>query len=80
MFASNTLFLALIALTGVASARLQYRQSASASNVTILSIGKSNNATGGEGFVAAGGKLSPFGDIGAGCGVNWQNGVAYGGR
>lgn len=77
MLAPNTILFAFVAFAGVATARLQYR--GSASNVTILSIGKSNNSTGGEGFVAAGGKLSPFGDIGAGCGVNWQDGVAYGG-
>lgn len=77
MFAPNALCLALIALVGAASAGLQYQ--GTASNVTIVSIGKSNNETGGEGFVAAGGRLDPFGAIGTGCGVNWQDGVAYGG-
>lgn len=48
-------------------------------NVTILSLGNTTNSTGGEGHVAAGGKLSPFGDIGVGCGVNWENEVGYGG-
>lgn len=66
----------------------EYSSSASASysssmpsmyNVTILSLGNTTNSTGGEGHVAAGGKLSPFGDIGVGCGVNWENEVGYGG-
>ena len=53
---------------------------AAASNVTILSLGKTSNSTGGEGHVAAGGILQPFGSIGVGCGVNWDgDGKGYGG-
>ncbi|KAI5367414.1 hypothetical protein Slin15195_G025420 [Septoria linicola] len=66
--------LALLACVGISTA-----SQIGGSNVTILELGKGKNSTGGEGFVAAGGKLRPFGDIGVACGVNWQDGVAYGG-
>lgn len=69
---------------GAALEERGYESSSSSSmpsmyNVTILSLGNTTNSTGGEGHVAAGGKLSPFGDIGVGCGVNWENEVGYGG-
>lgn len=73
-------FIGLLAFSGAfASATLQHRDFP-ASNVTVVSQDKTTNSTGGEANVAIAGTLSPFGSIGAGCGVNWDNGVAYGGR
>ncbi|KAH5324036.1 hypothetical protein HBI23_230930 [Parastagonospora nodorum] len=47
--------------------------------VAVTSLEKHVNATSGSGNVAAAGRLSPFGDIGTGCGINWQEDVSYGG-
>lgn len=69
----------LLAIAGISTARsLRYRDFP-ASNVTVLSLDKTSNSTGGQANVAIGGVLNPFGSIGAGCGVNWDSGVAYGG-
>lgn len=72
--------LSLLALAGASSAASIQQRTFPASNVTVLAQGKTTNSTGGEAHVAIGGVLSPFGSIGAGCGVNWDNGVAYGGK
>lgn len=72
--------ISVLALAGASTAASLQRRDFSASNVTVLSLDKKYNSTGGEGHVAIGGVLSPFGSIGAGCGVNWDNGVAYGGK
>jgi hypothetical protein len=50
-----------------------------ANDVDITSLDKNVTSTSGVGNVAAAGSLSPFGDIGVGCGINWQAGVSYGG-
>ncbi|CAN9417037.1 unnamed protein product [Alternaria sp. RS040] len=50
-----------------------------ANDVDITSLEKNVTSTSGVGNVAAAGSLTPFGDIGVGCGINWQAGVSYGG-
>jgi hypothetical protein len=50
-----------------------------ANGVDITSLTKNVTSTSGSGNVAAAGSLTPFGDIGVGCGINWQADVAYGG-
>ncbi|CAN9438260.1 unnamed protein product [Alternaria alternata] len=50
-----------------------------ANDVDITSLDKNVTSTSGVGNVAAAGSLTPFGDIGVGCGINWQAGVSYGG-
>ncbi|KAI4914754.1 hypothetical protein J4E90_004786 [Alternaria incomplexa] len=50
-----------------------------ANGVEITSLTKNVTSTSGIGNVAAAGNLSPFGDIGVGCGINWQADVSYGG-
>ncbi|KAB2103853.1 hypothetical protein AG0111_0g7481 [Alternaria gaisen] len=50
-----------------------------ANDVEITSLDKNVTSTSGVGNVAAAGSLTPFGDIGVGCGINWQAGVSYGG-
>lgn len=50
-----------------------------ANDVDITSLDKNVTSTSGVGNVAAAGSLTPFGDIGVGCGVNWQADVSYGG-
>ncbi|CAK4032123.1 Hypothetical predicted protein [Lecanosticta acicola] len=82
MFGPGFTTVALTALLGVSSAAsLQLRDyPQGTSNVTIVDQSKNYNATGGEGHVAAAGNLPPFGSIGIGCGVNWDNkSMAYGG-
>jgi hypothetical protein len=50
-------------------------------DVNIVNLSKRVNETSGEGSVAANGTLAPFKhDIGIGCGVNWQQGVSFGGK
>lgn len=70
----------LLALSGASAAASIQQRVFPASNVTVVSLDKTTNSTGGEGHVAIAGVLSPFGNIGAGCGVNWDDGVAYGGK
>jgi hypothetical protein len=50
-----------------------------ANGVEITSLTKNVTSTSGSGNVAAAGNLTPFGDIGVGCGINWQADVSYGG-
>ncbi|KAK4505448.1 hypothetical protein PRZ48_003411 [Zasmidium cellare] len=71
--------ISLLALTGATTAASLHRRDSPASNVTVVSLEKTTNSTGGQGNVAIGGVLNPFGSIGAGCGINWNDGVAYGG-
>ncbi|RMZ67933.1 hypothetical protein GMOD_00004014 [Pyrenophora seminiperda CCB06] len=47
--------------------------------VNITNLGKNVTLTSGTGNVAAAGTLAPFGKIGVGCGINWQDEVSYGG-
>lgn len=47
--------------------------------VQITSLDKNVTSTSGTGNVAAAGTLAPFGEIGVGCGINWQTDVSYGG-
>ena len=51
-----------------------------AGGVEITSLEKNVTSTSGSGNVAAAGNLTPFGDIGVGCGINWKADVSYGGR
>lgn len=82
MIATNILATAFAAFLGLSSAAsLHQRGYPQSSNVTIVAQGKTFNATGGEGHTAAAGVLPPFGGIGIGCGVNWDNkSMAYGGE
>lgn len=77
MFHCEAIAVSLLAMAGASSAH--YISRYVPSNVTIVAQGKNFNTTGGEGHVAAGGILNPFGSIGVGCGVNWHDGVGYGG-
>ncbi|KAG9190339.1 hypothetical protein G6011_08427 [Alternaria panax] len=54
-------------------------QNRGADGVDITDLNKNVTSTSGFGNVAAAGRLTPFGDIGVGCGINWQAGVSYGG-
>lgn len=47
--------------------------------VSITTLSKTSNSTGGTGQVAAAGTLAPFGGIGVGCGINWNSEQSYGG-
>jgi len=47
--------------------------------VHFVQVSNSTNTTSGVGQVSAAGNLSPFGDIGVGCGINWEREVSYGG-
>ncbi|SMR54011.1 unnamed protein product [Zymoseptoria tritici ST99CH_1E4] len=85
MFAS-TLFTALfcaglvVAHDGQTHGHLQPREETNETNtVEITTFGRSQNSTGGQAQVAAAGDLSPFGEIGVGCGINWQEDVSFGG-
>ena len=49
------------------------------SGVAITSLEKNVTSTSGSGNVAAAGNLTPFGDIGIGCGINWKQHGSYGG-
>lgn len=86
MFAS-TLFTALfcaglvVAHDGQTHGHLQPREETNETNtVEITTFGRSQNSTGGQAQVAAAGDLSPFGEIGVGCGINWQEDVSFGGK
>lgn len=71
----------ILALANFAFANhLHPRQSSSGATVDINTLSKTVNSTGGTGQVAAAGTLNPFGDIGVGCGINWAEGVSYGGE
>ncbi|KAH8600033.1 hypothetical protein B0O99DRAFT_347787 [Bisporella sp. PMI_857] len=59
--------------------RVSRRQDVTASNVTITALTKNESATTGSGAVSAAGPLSPFGTVGIGCGINWQEGQSLGG-
>ncbi|CAG5184818.1 uncharacterized protein ALTATR162_LOCUS11097 [Alternaria atra] len=50
-----------------------------ADGVDITNLNSNVTSTSGSGNVAAAGSLTPFGDIGVGCGINWQADVSYGG-
>jgi hypothetical protein len=50
-----------------------------ANGVDVTDLNKNVSSTSGSGNVAAAGGLTPFGDIGVGCGINWQADVSYGG-
>lgn len=76
MVASTSALLALVA--GI-SPMMMVHAMYPVNNVTVTLLEKSSNATGGLGNMAASGTLSPFGSIGIGCGLNWKNGVSYGG-
>ncbi|KAL1793891.1 hypothetical protein ACET3X_007312 [Alternaria dauci] len=54
-------------------------QNRRANDVDITALDKNVTSTSGAGNVAAAGNLTPFGDIGIGCGINWQAGGSYGG-
>lgn len=78
---SQISFAALLALANYAAAsHLHARQASSSSTVDINNLSKNVNGTSGTGDVSASGNLSPFGDIGVGCGINWAEGVSYGGE
>lgn len=79
MFAPESLVFSLLALAGASSAYSLEARRTQGNNVTIVSLEKARNSTGGSGSVAAAGTLQPFGGIGIGCGVNWDNKVGYGG-
>ncbi|KZM27257.1 uncharacterized protein EKO05_0001828 [Ascochyta rabiei] len=74
----SQLILALTALQTLASATPSNHRQRS-SGLAITSLAQTGNATNGTGNVAAAGTLPPFGDIGLGCGINWQSDVSYGG-
>lgn len=74
-----TQIISLLALTGASTAAYLDRRNFPRNNVTVYSLDKSTNSTGGEAHTSIGGTLNPFGSIGAGCGVNWNNGAGYGG-
>ncbi|KAK2003962.1 hypothetical protein LX36DRAFT_745122 [Colletotrichum falcatum] len=67
----------LVVLAGLASAGVAPRQNAAGVDITTLN--KTVEATSGTGEVSAAGTLAPFGQIGVGCGVNWEEGQSYGG-
>lgn len=67
----------LLALTGASTAASLRHRDFPASKVSVLPLDKTSDSAGGEGHVSIGGVLNPFGSIGAGCGVNWDSGVAY---
>ncbi|KAF6814765.1 hypothetical protein CPLU01_14318 [Colletotrichum plurivorum] len=73
----------LLALAGLASASAgtlaPRQQNDSAPAVDITALNKNVSATAGTGAVSAAGTLSPFGGIGVGCGINWQEGASFGG-
>ncbi|CZT14405.1 uncharacterized protein RCC_00382 [Ramularia collo-cygni] len=76
--AFQTAFVTLLALTYYATAsHLHPRQSSG--GVDINNLSKNVNGTSGTGDVSASGNLAPFGGIGVGCGINWAEGVSYGG-
>ncbi|EUC27492.1 hypothetical protein COCVIDRAFT_98737 [Bipolaris victoriae FI3] len=55
------------------------QQQSGSSGVQITSLEKNATSTVGSGNVAAAGNLTPFGDIGVGCGINWKADTSYGG-
>jgi hypothetical protein len=63
-----------------ATSQFHPRQDTSNSTVAITDLSQSHNSTGGTGSVAAAGDLSSFGNIGVGCGINWQDDVSFGGK
>ncbi|KAH8732104.1 hypothetical protein GQ44DRAFT_670953 [Phaeosphaeriaceae sp. PMI808] len=68
----------LLAFCGLSFAGLiSERQTSSGVDVTNLT--KNVTSTSGEARAAAAGTLQPFGGIGIGCGINWKEGVSYGG-
>jgi len=75
MFGHITIsFLALQTLAAATPTKQQENN-----GVKITSLDKNVTSTSGTGNVAAAGTIEPFGNIGVGCGVNWQSGLAYGG-
>lgn len=56
------------------------QQQSGSSGVQITSLEKNATSTVGSGNVAAAGNLTPFGDIGVGCGINWKADTSYGGK
>lgn len=47
--------------------------------VQIVALSKNVTATGGTGQLSAAGTLEPFGGIGLGCGINWEENSSFGG-
>ena len=74
----NKAILPFLDLQMLASAMPQ--QHPRASGVEITSLVKNGTSTDGSGNVAAAGNLTPFGDIGIGCGINWKADTSYGGE
>ena len=74
----NKAILPFFTLQMLASAMPQHH--ARASGVEVTSLEKNGTSTSGSGNVAAAGNLTPFGDIGVGCGINWKADTSYGGR
>jgi hypothetical protein len=71
------LVLPFLAVQMLASATPQ--QHRRVGGVDITNLNSNVTSTSGSGNVAAAGSLTPFGDIGVGCGINWQTDVSYGG-
>lgn len=71
-------------LAGLASASAgtlaPRRQNDGTPAVDISALNRNVSATAGTGAVSAAGTLSPFGGIGVGCGINWQEGTSFGGE
>ncbi|EME47670.1 hypothetical protein DOTSEDRAFT_69581 [Dothistroma septosporum NZE10] len=79
MFVSQSLVMSLLALAGASSEHSIEARRTEGNNVTIVTLEKNYNSTGGSGSVAAAGALQPFGGIGIGCGIDWDDNVGYGG-
>ncbi|KAI8937523.1 hypothetical protein NX059_005241 [Plenodomus lindquistii] len=75
---AQILTLVTLALTSVVTAT-PYKLHQRANDVTVTQLDKSSNSTGGTADAAASGNLSPFGEIGLGCGLDWKRDVSYGG-
>lgn len=72
----------LAALTAVSCAGGAFAQdpASAASNVEVKTLEKTGTALVGSAAVAASGPLASFGDIGVGCGINWTESAAFGGK
>ncbi|KAF1336151.1 Gpi transamidase subunit pig-u family protein, partial [Globisporangium splendens] len=69
----------LFAIAAAAVALVNGVAAEDGAGVTIVDQSKNLTATGGTGNLAAAGSLEPFGGIGIGCGVNWEENGTFGG-